>query len=194
MPLCPQTSLTHSRFSTWGPRWAEPHTCPAKGRRPAPLWQEAAHPHRLALPPATMAVHTGSSCSEEQAQPDPVGAGGAFPPSQPRVQVGGDRTAGRQGEDCRYLPAPRGSAEKQSLSRCGAVWSGGLVWALPDDSHSGLQTVYVDREGLQGSEANTLISMVWKSRLEGAEQLTQSPTRVSDKKRSNLPDKGPPTR
>lgn len=127
MPLCPQTSLTHSRFSTWGPRWAEPHTCPAKGRRPAPLWQEAAQPHRLALPPATMAVHTGSSCSEEQAQPDPVGVGGAFPPSQPRVQVGGDRTAGRErtAGTFRHHVVQRKSKVSRAVEQCGlAGWSG----------------------------------------------------------------------
>lgn len=97
------------------------------------------------------------------------------------------------GENCRYLPAPRGSEEKQSLSLCGVVWPGRLVWALPDDSHSGLRTVYVDWAGLQGSEADTLILMVRTSKLE-AEQLPESHTELVSRKGPTLPDKGPPTR
>lgn len=49
---------------------------------------------------------------------------------------------------------------------CGVVWPGRLVWALPDESHTGLRTVYVDWVGLQGSEADTLILMVRISKLE----------------------------
>lgn len=73
-----------------------------------------------ARPPAARAVHTGSSCSEEQAQPDT--GWGCISSLSAQSAGWGDGSAGREGsENFRYLLAPRGSQEKQKLSHRGAV-------------------------------------------------------------------------
>lgn len=168
MPLCSQTSLTLVLLNL-GALVGRAHylLCPtAAGRCPSPLSgtatcsQGSCHLQPGLLTPAPAAPRSQPSLTRG-------GGNGESISSLSAQRAGwGDRTAGEEGAramgvNFRYLLAPRGSEEKQSPLHCGAVASRASVVTPTQGRRPQL---------MLGPEANTLVLMARKARLE-AEQL-----------------------